>query len=57
MVIQVVQTTFVELVAQVVMTLRVYAMSQNKYIYGALAIHVVGQFGLGLYLSVVSHYG
>ncbi|KAF9653824.1 hypothetical protein BDM02DRAFT_3182271 [Thelephora ganbajun] len=54
-VIQVVQTTFVELVAQVVMTLRVYALSQrNKYILGVLSIHVVGQFGLGLYLSAFS---
>lgn len=57
-VIQVVQTTFVELVAQVVMTLRVYALSQrNKYILGALSIHIVGQFGLGLYISAFSDHG
>lgn len=57
-IIQVVQTTFVELVAQVVMTLRVYALSQrNIYILGALSIHVVCQFGLGLYLSAFSDHG
>jgi len=56
-VIQVVQTTFVELIAQVVMTLRVYALSQkNKYILSALVTHIVGQFGLGLYLSAVSNH-
>ena len=57
-VIQVVQTTFVELIAQVIMTLRVYALSRrNIYILGALSIHVVGQFGMGLYLSVFSGHG
>lgn len=57
-VIQVVQTAFVELIAQVFMTLRVYALSrQNKYIRGALSVHVVAQFGLGLYLSVFSGHG
>lgn len=57
-IIQVVQTTFVELIAQVVMTLRVYALSQrNNYVLAMLAIHVAGQFGLGLYLSAVSHHG
>ena len=57
-VIQVVQTTFVELVAQIIMTLRVYALSQrNRYILGALSIHIVGQFGLGLYLSAFSDHG
>jgi hypothetical protein len=57
-IIQVVQTTFVELVAQVIMTLRVYALSQrNRYIFGALSIHVVAQFGLGLYLSAFSDHG
>ena len=57
-VIQVVQTTFVELVAQVIMTLRVYALSQrNKYILGVLSVYVVGQFGLGLYLSAFSDHG
>ena len=53
-----VQTTFVELVAQVVMTLRVYALSRrNKYILRALSVYVVGQFGLGLYLSAFSDHG
>ena len=57
-VIQVVQTTFVELIAQVIMTLRVYALSQrNRYILGALSTHVVGQFGMGLYLSAFSDHG
>ncbi|KAF9793279.1 hypothetical protein BJ322DRAFT_1033827 [Thelephora terrestris] len=37
------------------MTLRVYALSKrNKYVLGAFSVHVVGQFGLGLYLSIVS---
>jgi len=57
-VIQVVQTAFVELVAQVIMTLRVYALShRNRYILGALSIHVAGQFGLALYLSAFADHG
>lgn len=40
------------------MTLRVYALSQrNRYILGTLSVHVVGQFGLGLYLSAFSDHG
>lgn len=40
------------------MTLRVYALShRNVYILVPLSVHVVGQFGLGLYLSAFSDHG
>ena len=40
------------------MALRVYALShRNVYIISALSIHIVCQFGLGLYLSAFSDHG
>ena len=56
-VVQVVQTTFVEVIAQVVMILRVHALAQNKPIVFGLSALAVVQFGVGLYLSVASHHG
>jgi hypothetical protein len=56
-VLQVVQTTFVEFAAQVVMILRVYALAQNKTLIYVLSAHAAAQFGLGLFLCLVSHHG